>query len=374
MVTKVSIVRCGNYVQENVDSAIRKSLAYLGGIRGIVKPGDKVLLKVNLLAPTRPEEAVTTHPAIVSAVIDIVKEAGGIPIVGDRPSYLVAGGKEKAIDISGIKKIAESKGVKAIQFESEGFIKLEVPKGKYTKNVFVARTALEANVIISLPKLKTHSMTLFTGAVKNMFGIVAPKSRKVAHTVGGYKLFSETIVDIYSIAKPKLAIMDAVMGREGEKPTYGGPKNIGLILSSYDCVALDAVASKIIGFNPMEIHTTRSATLRGLGNGKLSTIQILGEDTEDVKVVFKKPTKILATINPFLARFGYLVRAYPWINKKVCNRCGACIKFCPVNGINLSPSPQANQRKCIQCYSCYELCPVGAIKIRKTLLARIVRY
>lgn len=374
--TKVSIIKCKNYDEKNVMSAIQKALELIGGLKEIIKPNDKVLLKVNLLAPTTPEMAVTTHPIIVKSMIELVREVGGIPIVADSPGFLFAGDKNEAIIKSGIKEVADVLGVEALQFETieRPFIEIDVLDGVWLNTIYAARLALEADVIISLPKLKTHGLTLYTGAVKNMFGAVASKTRKIAHNLAKSEKFSNALIDIYSSVKPNLAVMDAVVGMEGEGPRHGNPKQIGLIFASYDSVALDAVASKTIGYEPMDILTTKLATERGLGSGVLNKIKILGEKINDVFVDFEKAKGREANLPAILIRFfSGLVKVEPRLNEKMCKKCGICFKSCPADAIKLDPYPVINRKLCIQCYCCNELCPEGAMEIRRSWLARRLR-
>jgi uncharacterized protein (DUF362 family)/NAD-dependent dihydropyrimidine dehydrogenase PreA subunit len=372
--TKVSIVKCKNYEEKNVMSAIQKALELIGGLKEIIKPNDKVLLKVNLLAPTIPEMAVTTHPIIVKSMIELVREVGGIPIIADSPGFLFAKGeKNEAIIKSGIKKIADVMGVEALQFETieRPFVEIDVLDGVWLNTIYAARLALEADVIISLPKLKTHGLTLYTGAVKNMFGTVASKTRKIAHNLAKIEKFSGALIDIYSSVKPKLSVMDAVVGMEGEGPRHGSPKQIGLIFASYDSVALDAVASKTIGYEPMDILTTKLATERGLGNGILDKIKILGENINDVFVDFEKSKGREGNFPAFITRFFLgIVKVEPRLIEKMCKKCGICVKSCPADAIKLDPYPVINRKLCIQCYCCNELCPEGAMEIRRSWLAR----
>jgi len=371
--TKVSVIKCKDYEEQRVENAVREALELIGGLESVVKPDDKVLLKVNLLAPAKPEEAVTTHPAIVKSMIKIVKEAGGIPIIADSPGFLFAGEGNLAMIKSGIKEIADAADVKALQFETikNPFIKKEVSGSVWLKTIYAARLALEADVIISLPKLKTHGNTLYTGAVKNMFGAVAIKTRKIAHNLAAYDKFSGALVDIYSAIKPNLAVMDAIIGMEGGGPRHGDPKQVGLIMASYDSVALDSVASKIIGYEPMAIYTTKLATERGLGDGDFDRIKIFGEKVKDVSVDFKKPRRVILNPPSVLVRlFNWFARAEPYLIKEKCNKCDICAKSCPADAIRLNPYPIIDRKLCIQCYCCNEMCPEGAIKIRRSLLAR----
>jgi uncharacterized protein (DUF362 family)/NAD-dependent dihydropyrimidine dehydrogenase PreA subunit len=370
----VAVVKCPDYDKNKVRQAVRSAVDYIGGLGDVIRPGDKVLLKANLLAPADPLEAVTTHPAVVQAVIEMVREAGGVPVVADSPGYFSRKrGKCRALDRCGLKRVADDLGVESLQFEAmeNGFVETTVPDGAYLDSIYAARLALEADVIITLPKLKTHSNTWYTGAVKNMFGAVATKTRKHAHTLATYERFSGAIVDIYSVFKPRLAIMDAVLGMEGEGPRHGKPRQAGLILAAKDSVALDAVASKIVGFDPAEILTTVAATARGLGNGNLDEIEVLGESIEAVAVDFEKPSGRLINIPPFIMKIAdRFLKVQPYCLEENCDQCRICAQSCPVDAINMNPYPDINRDKCIECYCCNEMCPTGAMENRKNWLAK----
>ncbi|MFA6001477.1 MAG: DUF362 domain-containing protein [Thermoleophilia bacterium] len=371
--TRVAITRCDDYDNARVQAAVKESLALIGGLTDIIKPGDRVLLKANLLAPVDPKESVTTHPAVVRAVIELVREAGGIPIVADSPGYFYAGGKCRALTMCGLKDVADEMGAESTQFEAmeNGFVETEVPDGVYLSRIFAARLALEADVIVTLPKLKTHASTWYTGAVKNMFGAVATHTRKEAHKLATYERFSGSVVDIFSVLRPHLAIMDAVVGMEGEGPRHGSPRQTGLIIASKDAVALDAVASKIIGFDPMEVFTTKDATARGLGNGIIEEIDIRGERMADVAVDYEKPSGKRVNMHPWMMKVGYrFVRVRPECLVEKCDKCGICAKSCPVDAIEMNPYPDIDREKCIECFCCNEMCPTAAMEIGKNWLAR----
>ena len=369
------MTKCPDYGEKQVSAAVNEAISLIGSLGDVIKPGDRVLLKANMLAPSDPEAAVTTHPEVVRAVIMAVKDAGGVPIVADSPGYFYAGGKCRALTMCGLKDVADELEIESLQFEAmeNAFVKTGVPGGVYLDSIFAARLALEADVIVTLPKLKTHASTWYTGAVKNMFGAVATKTRKQAHTLATYERFSGSIVDIYSVLKPGLAIMDAVVGMEGEGPRHGKPRKAGLILASKDPVALDAVASKIIGFDPMEIVTTRDASMRGLGNGNLDEIDVLGERIAEVAIDFDKPSGRRINIPPIIMKFAEkFLKVQPGCVEDLCDKCGICAKSCPVEAITMSPYPVIDRNSCIECYCCNEMCPTGAMEIRKSWLAKRV--
>lgn len=369
----VVIVKCSNYDEALVEQAVRDSLEPLGGISSVVSRGNKVLLKVNLLAPAHPQDSVTTHPAVVKAAVKLVQEAGGEPLVADAPGYIFAGGKSRAMIKSGIREAVETLSVPAVQFESveKPFISTSVPNAVHLPEIMAARVALEADVIISLPKLKTHSSTWYTGAIKNMFGAVATRTRKAAHNLGDHDRFADAIVDIFSALKPQLAIMDAVVGMEGEGPRHGRPRETGLIMASLDSVALDSVASCVIGFKPMEILTVVKAASRGLGEGDLGKIEVIGEDIESARVDYEKPSGNRLNIPPILMRAGgHFIKIEPVLDKSTCTRCEICMKSCPADAISMTPYPEIDRSICIQCFCCNEMCPDGAMEIKRSWLAR----
>jgi uncharacterized protein (DUF362 family) len=205
--SEVALVKCTNYEQEMVNRAVRQSIDLIGGIRQYINPGELVLLKVNLLSAG---EGVHTHPSVARAVIELVKEAGGVSVVADTPGVSHVGNEATtAMVTSGLEAVAKEAGCKAFQFEIRGFAKVPVLKGKMLHSIYAAKTVLEADVIISLPKLKTHGLTLFTGAVKNMFGAVPPRTRRTIHAQqASAKDFSEALVDIYSVVKPGLEMVN----------------------------------------------------------------------------------------------------------------------------------------------------------------------
>ncbi|MEA1963906.1 MAG: DUF362 domain-containing protein [Candidatus Aerophobetes bacterium] len=368
----VSIIKCKSYDEEKVYQSIDKSIRLIGGIDDIIKPEDKVLLKINLLSARPPEEAVTTHPAVIGAVIRLIRERGAVPWVGDA-APLVSGftRREKdAFDICGIRKTVEKEGGKIVNFSRTGYSKIKIKEAEQLKEINIAKPILQADAIISLPKLKTHELTLLTGAVKNFFGCVPSSDRSKAHRLANEGKFAQAVVDIYSVCKPCLAVMDGISAMEGEGPSAGDPISLGLILASRDCVSLDVVASQITGFKPSEILTSVDAIQRGLGPENLQKIKVVGEEIKNVsRLNFKKPVAYknfsFRILRRLLTPLGTKILAsYPHLRKERCNKCGICAQKCPVGAIQLNPYPGVNYTRCIQCYVCHEFCPQEAISIK----------
>lgn len=369
--TKVSIVKCGGYDHKRVKNAILRSLELTGGLEKIVKPGDNVLLKVNVIAGFPPERAATTHPAVVRAMVEIVKEAGGVPCVGD--SSGAYGYTAQSLEICGIKKATEDAGGTLINFESTGTYPVKVD-GRILTTINVAKPAVDCDVLVSLPKMKTHQLTKYTGAVKNFFGVIPGSGKASIHRLAPTEeSFSQAVVDIYSALKPGLAVMDGIVGMEGEGATNGTPVASNVIISSRDCVALDAVSSEIMGFYFKDILTTRFAHERGFGVGNLDQIEVSGERIGDVKTDFKKSRLVFYKLPKFLGNFvlkNVENLSKVEISKKECKKCKICLKSCPASAITLEPEPFIDQKKCIKCYCCHELCRNGAVKLKTSYMGR----
>ncbi len=368
---KVSIVKCENYEHQKVKKALLRSLELIDGLEKIVKPGDNVLLKVNVIVGFSPERAATTHPAVVGAMIEIVKEAGGVPWVGD--SSGAYGYTAKSLEISGIKKACEEYGGKLINFESTGTYPVKVD-GKVLTALNIAKPVIDCDVLVSLPKMKTHQLTKYTGAVKNFFGVIPGPGKAAIHRQAPTEeSLSHAVVDIYSALKPRLAVMDGIMGMEGEGATNGTPVASGIIISSTDCVALDAVAPEVMGFSYRDILTTRIAHERGLGVGELEKIEVLGEQVSDVRLDFKKSKYLYYKLPKFLGNFvfKYLENiSKVEISEEACKKCRTCFDSCPSSAITLEPRPLIDQEKCIKCYCCHELCGNGAVKLKTSYLGK----
>lgn len=368
---RVSFAACKNYQLDNILSAVVKSLEPCGGLAAFVKPGGKVLLKPNLLAAKRPEEAITTHPAVLEAVIILVKEAGGLVVVGDSP-----GGKISDLatywEATGTAEVCRRQGVELISFEKSGIYEKQVHGRRY----YLARPVLDADVIINIPKLKTHSLTVLTCAVKNMFGAV-PGIRKSMHHRQAPKPrdFSSLVVDIYSLARPQLNIVDAIIGMDGAGPSAGNPKQLGFIIAGEDGVAVDAAVAHLLGLDPLKVPTTEIAHRRGLGEGDIARIELVGDVPPRSKDFRWPPMWMYRLVPGTLARAGArLFWIRPTIDTQKCVNCGACVESCPVSA--LSPGdkiPVFNYRLCINCLCCQEICPQHAVFQRKSLLARLLR-
>ncbi len=369
--SRISLATCLRYEPNDIRSAIERCLDQLGGLGAFVQKGQLVLLKPNLLSAKPPEEAVTTHPAVLEAAIGLVKVAGGIPIVGDSPGGKISDLKSYW-EATGTAEVCRRQGVELVSFEKSGVYEKRIGNRKY----YIARPVLDADVIINLPKLKTHSLTVLTGAVKNMFGVV-PGIRKSMHHREAPKPreFASLVVDIYSLAKPHLNIVDAVVGMDGAGPSAGDPKELCFVMAGADAVSVDAAAAHLLGLDPMRVPTTQIAHRRGLGQGDIARIELLGE-VPLVRRDFRWPSLWMYSLIPSsLARAGArLFWIRPVIDPTKCVNCGACVESCPVSALSTAePTPAFNYRLCINCLCCQEICPAHAVSQRKSFLAGLLR-
>ncbi len=370
MNSKVSIIRCKEYDPKEVFNSVHNALELIGGIKRFVQTGQKVLLKPNMLSAKNPKKGITTHPLILEAMIKEVRSAGGEVWIGDSPSGAIKGVKRCWIN-TGFLDVSERMGVKLINFETSGTETRMINGEEY----HFTETVFKADVVINLPKFKTHGFTLYTGCIKNMFGTLPGLQKAFLHKRYPHpESFSKRLVDIYELVLPSLHVLDGILGMEGEGPATGEKRKTGLILASSDGVALDTVASHLMGFGKDEIDTIRMAGERNLGVNNIEKIEILGSKIEDVKFDdFKLPSNRLIKLIPeFLMKLiGKLIWVKPTANKQVCTSCGQCEKSCPVNAIQMVDKyPVIDYYVCINCLCCNETCPEGAIEQRLSWLAR----
>jgi uncharacterized protein (DUF362 family)/MoaA/NifB/PqqE/SkfB family radical SAM enzyme len=343
--SKVAIKRCTDY--SSAKEKITEALDLLGGITSFIKPGDTVLLKPNICDPLHPEKAATTHPLFLEAVIDIVKEITPYIIVGEQSASTVSGTTQKAFEKSGIEKVCNIKDIPLRNLQEEQFTKVHLDKDAPIETISLSSILNEVDVIINLPKLKTHGITYITNAVKNTFGFVSPDERQMLHKrFQDTKQFSEMIIHIYQKVNPSLTIVDAVIAMEGDDgPSSGRPVKLGYIILSDDGFSADKVCAKLTGHEPMKIPTIRYAEkiIRE------KQIELLGDQPQPI--AFKKHIHYKKE------------KSYPSINDN-CTNCKECSKNCPTDAIRDEKEfLEIDYNKCIQCYICLEVCQHEAIEL-----------
>ena len=375
----VSLIPVADYFSDAVLSGLRRAMAPFGGMSGIVHPGDRVLLKVNLLAPARPEEAVTTHPEVVRAVIRLVRESGASRIlVGDGPGV---GSTAENMRACGIQAICEEEGAETAIFQETAVF--ENLGNAIGKRLELTNHLKDVDVVITLPKLKTHVQMGYSGALKNQYGLIPGTQKAQYHfRLQDRDLLSDLMIDINRTARMKLAVMDAIVGMEGPGPHGGKPRKIGALVVGTDLAAVDVVGCSLIGMDPAKYPLLCAAKRGNYGATSLEEIQIAGGSLESLKVsdyeLVKTPVNILRLLplpNWVLRWLRGQLAATPWINKKKCICCLKCHRGCPVKPeAAIDPRKEGsgvNRRTCIRCYCCHEFCPVDAIELRKSWLERV---
>jgi uncharacterized protein (DUF362 family)/Pyruvate/2-oxoacid:ferredoxin oxidoreductase delta subunit len=372
MNNNVSIQQCGEYDFDQVFQAVTRAIESAGDFPDV--ENKTVLLKPNLLYPVPPEKAVTTHPVVVDAVITYVKSRNpGRIIVGDSPGVATM---ETAGKKSGIKDIVLKHNVDWVDFTNPTL--LEYKNGIKQKQFFPAEIVCESDVIISIPKLKTHEMMYYTGAMKNLFGTIPGLNKSRFHFNFPEKDdFATMIVDLNGALKPSYAIMDAIVAMEGPGPGSGFPKHLGLILASSNILALDITAADLIGYNPLNIPILKIGLERGLWLKTIEDIRFPGEQPDDVRPENFQKVKVLKDTG-FIKRFlpesiyKFIKDLYvprPFFSKRKCIACGKCVQICPADALQLQGEQKKyidiDYDKCIRCYCCHEVCPVEAIRISR---------
>lgn len=343
--------------------------------------GKTILLKPNILYGADPDKAVTTHPEFVKAVVRIMKNKGAATIyVGDSPGV---GSGDAAGKKCGIKQAAESEGAVWATFSNE--IPVPCPEGHKQKQFYLAKISQEVDLIISLPKMKTHEMMYFTGAVKNLFGLIPGLKKSRFHFNFPEKEdFASMIVDLLDTVKPAYALMDGIVSMEGPGPGSGYPRQTGLIFVSSNAAALDWSAARIMDYNPGEIPIFKEIIERGvwlhpdmeIEYPELNPEDLIIKDFKKVHIIkdngfFKKavPDVVFHTI-----RNIYVPR--PIFKVSPCILCQKCVEICPADALKAvdgakkaskSKKIDINYKECIRCYCCHEVCPVDAITVKRRL-------
>ena len=372
----VSLVRCPDYEPGRVRRSIREALGSLGGMEALVSPGQKVLLKPNLLQGKPPEKAVTTHPEIVHAVALEIMNAGGSVFLGDSPG---SGSLASVLSKSGIARVIERLGIEVVPFGTP--TPVSVPEGGVYHSIELAGEVFEFDLVVNLPKLKTHAQMVLTLAVKNLFGTVVGAAKPSWHlkTVDDDHM-AELLLDIYRTVAPRLNILDGVLGMEGNGPGSGDPREVGLLAASPSALALDMIVSPLLGVDPAENPVLRRAMGRGLPGSLPEQVRMIGLSPEEASVDnFILPascTRVDFSLPDFIS--GPLKRSsssYPVLDPAVCTTCGICEETCPVSAISLFDGGGGNvdKNRCISCFCCQEMCPEGAIRPVPGRLLKLLR-
>jgi uncharacterized protein (DUF362 family)/NAD-dependent dihydropyrimidine dehydrogenase PreA subunit len=324
--------------------------------------GKKVLIKPNALRTSGADEAIVTHPSVLSAVVEKVETLNPAAIVvGDNPGAASYGANEECFEKTGL--MAAAKGY--YQNIGDDSVKVDfIPS--FLDVVSVSKIVMEADIIISLPRFKTHGLTVISGAIKNSYGIIPGAQKALMHKLAGNPArFHDVIVDVFKLRVPDLFILDAVVGMEGNGPSSPDLRDIGLILASDNAVAMDAVIAFMMGCDPASLRFLQKAKQDGLGDYDVNALNIIGklEKIPD----FKLPplggegvTENKAVQELLASKISLL----PKVDQGLCTACGTCVDQCPVSALEIIDDfPIVDADTCITCFCCQELCPEKAIQL-----------
>jgi uncharacterized protein (DUF362 family)/Pyruvate/2-oxoacid:ferredoxin oxidoreductase delta subunit len=369
----VAVERVPEYDRKLVKEGVVRLLEHLGGMERYVKRGERVLIKPNMLAAKPPEAAVTTHPELLRAVIELVQQAGGIPLVGDSPGI---GTTRRVAEKAGLMRVIEETGA-----EFAPFTETAVVAGSGTFRHFeLARPYVEADRLINLPKLKTHEMMTMTCAVKNLFGAIVGAEKAAWHLKAGSdkELFAKLLLEVYQLREPDLNIVDGIVGMEGNGPGSGDPRQVGLLLAGDNAVAVDIIAAEIAAIPRKLLYVENAARSLGLPGSDRSEIEWRGlQSNEAICDPFRLPhlSDVQFGLPRFLKnRLRNQLTSRPEVIEEKCELCGICARACPPEAIWVQGGRlRFDYQRCIRCFCCRELCPHAALKLKDGWLLRLIK-
>ena len=368
MNNKIAVRKCNEYELHEVFDVISDIYKKTDGPD--VK-GKRVLVKPNILTDDDPAKCISTHPVVVEAMVRFLQSKGATVMVGDSPAVHTQKFKGEK---SGIFRVCETSGAKWIDFMADP-IEKSLRKGK----IRIASVVDKVDLIISLPKFKNHELVYFTGAIKNTLGLVPGFSKGKQHALHQDRSkFGEFLVDLNEAVTPDYFLMDGIMGMEGPGPGRGFPVEIGLLLGSTNPLALDMIASRIAGYEPLIIPTSRAAFFRK--KWLQAENDILYDGPEISSIVKKGFNKIpISTTNNIALKF--VMKRIKFLKKlekrpvfihENCTDCQKCVNICPVQAILPLSTKIAHivlsDNKCIRCFCCSEVCTDNAVEIRRKVV------
>ncbi len=382
--TRVSIIRCAEYSRALLDDVMMQSLANLGLSPSVFKNA-RVAVKPNLLRSSEVGRAVITHPEFFRAAVRMVKSSGGTPVLVESPAFQSL---DRVMRRAGYDRVVDEEELEV--WDCRETIILHNDAARRFRRFEVAAPLAEADIILNLPKFKTHGLTCLTIAVKNIFGTIRGMEKSKWHLrARSGEEFSEFLLDLYEAMitgfkkkKTMIHLVDAIVGMDGEGPgPAGSPRGMGLVIAGLDAIAVDFVGAAVVGIDRSRVHTIEYGAKRKLGGASFEEIEIVGGRIEEFLVRDFAPPR--AAIHSDLSKRGFistilknLLVPRPYPSAKRCTLCYQCRSMCPAGAIGEARSskriPEYDYDRCIRCYCCMEICPEAAISIRRTALQRLM--
>jgi len=369
----VVLKACEAYDEAVVQAAVDEIFALCGGVESFVKPGDRVLIKINLLMKRTPDQATTTHPVVAKAIVRAVQRAGATAILADSPGGPYTRGHLRGIyEACGISAVMQETG--CILNDDFSVTTRYLENGKAARHLDLIGVLDHVDAVITVGKLKTHGLTTMTGCMKNLYGTI-PGTTKVEYHARyqDAALFSDMLLDICAAVKPCFAILDAVMGMEGEGPSGGRPRAIGALIGGANPHAVDAVGARLIGLEPRQVTTLEAAQKRSL----LPAYALVGDPLEpmiirdfDIPMGLRRGSWVR-----MMNKLPQALRPRPVFMHRKCDGCGTCVRACPAGAITMDEKrrPHVDVRKCIRCYCCQELCPKNDVEVRRNPIFALLK-
>ena len=374
--SEIVCTHLNDYDEEQLYLAVKKQFDLLE-VFSLIDPGMRILIKPNLLLKRRPDEFTTTHPAVVAAVIRVLKENGcGNIVIADSP-----GGPYTKPLLSSIYRAAGFEEVAArfgVHLNTEtGYQTVRRDENSLCKEFTLIDPVVDADFIIDVCKLKTHGMVGLSGAVKNMFGSIPGLMKPEMHfRFPEEERFCEMLVNLCETTAPGLVVVDGIDGMQGDGPSGGTLLHAGMLLAGTNPYDIDLLLCEIIGFDPEEIFTSKIARARGLSVQSIDELTLLGDEVK------KFPDSVRPTSRS--VDFGHKLPRWfpkrildhfstkPQIVKKGCIGCGKCAESCPAKTIEVvDGKAKIHYEKCIRCFCCHEMCPVKTIRMKRSRFYRL---
>ena len=374
---KVSLQKCDSYDKQLVHDAVRALLEPIGGMEAFVKKGNKVLIKPNMLSCKEPERAATTHPAVIEAVVRECFAAGALEVfVGDSPPAIF-GRTEDFWQKTGFAQATEAAGGKLLCFEKDEKenIALKVMGNEVTASV--VKTVFDADVVISISKMKTHNLTRITGAVKNNFGFIPGFAKALWHKkFTRVEEFSAFVTELAKALPVKLHIMDGIEAMDLQGPASGRVKKNNVLIASESPVAVDMGFCKVVGLKPKTVPIMKYCRKIGWGPADFADVDFVGTPIDEciVKGYVVPPAPPIYLVPDFILELiKKMIWTGPALKSGKCAKCGRCKNICPAKAIEVGEKPASFDRtKCISCFCCMEVCPVEAIEMKASPLMKII--
>jgi uncharacterized protein (DUF362 family)/Pyruvate/2-oxoacid:ferredoxin oxidoreductase delta subunit len=372
----VSISRCESYEPEVVKAGLLAALVPIGGLDWVT-PGMKIALKVNMMMQIKPEKAGTVHPQIATALCELLVERGASVVVGDSP-----GGPFSAAFLAGVYSTTGMRQVLksgAVLNDNFAIQDVSYPEAVSAKEFQVTSYIAEADAVIGLCKMKTHALMAYTGACKNLFGIIPGLRKSEFHyRYNTHEAFANMLVDLCEWCKPRLSIADAIMTMEGNGPSGGTPRFMGAILASFNPHALDLAGAHLMNLTANDVPTLAAAVSRGLVPQEIGDLRVFGDLESfvipDYQLTPKQDVTLWGSKNPTIAKLlSGMFASRPLIDHPRCVGCGECFRVCPAGAITIANKKASiDKQKCIRCFCCQEFCPHAVIEVHRPPVARLL--